>query len=263
MNCSPAVSKDGKTIYVAVNSGDFGFGYLLALNSATLQTMASARLIDPASGMDATMTDQSSATPTVGPDGDVYYGVLENPFPSHNDRGWLLHFSGDLKQSKIPGSFGWDDTASIVPASSVASYLGTSAYLLMTKYNNYASAGGDGKNRIAILDPNKTMIDPVLGNSVMKEVLTKKGVTPDPEFPNFPGAVREWCINAAVVDPFTKSVLANSEDGKLYRWDLTTNQFSQVITLTGGIGEAYTPTLIGSDGTVYAINDAVLFALGK
>jgi hypothetical protein len=58
-------------------------------------------------------------------------------------------------------------------------------------------------------------------------------------------------------------VLANSEDGNLYRWDLTTNTFSEVIPLTGGIGEAYTPTVIGSDGTAYAINDAVLFAIGR
>src|SRR5207253_2199841 len=88
---------------------------------------------------------------------------------------------------------------------------------------------------------------------------TIAGVTPDPTLP----AVRDWCINAAVVDPFTKSVLANSEDGKLYRWDLTTNTFTQVITLTAGIGEAYTPTLIGKDGTVYAINNATLFADGR
>jgi len=103
----------------------------------------------------------------------------------------------------------------------------------------------------------------ILGNMVMNEVLTIKGVTPDPNFPNVPGAVREWCINTAAVDPVTKSVLANSEDGKLYRWNLTTNHFSQVITLTGGIGEAYTPTIIGSDGTAYAINHAVLCAIGR
>jgi hypothetical protein len=89
------------------------------------------------------------------------------------------------------------------------------------------------------------------------------GKTPDlrPGFP--PGAVREWCINTAAVDPFTKSILANSEDGKLYRWDLSTNRFSQVVTITGGIGEAYTPTVIGTDGTVYAINRAILFAIGQ
>jgi hypothetical protein len=94
-------------------------------------------------------------------------------------------------------------------------------------------------------------------------VLTIKGVTPDPNFPNFPGAVREWCINTAAIDKAKKSVLVNSEDGKLYRWDLTTNSFSQVITLSSGIGEAYTPTVIGTDGTAFAINDAVLFATGR
>jgi len=222
-------------------------------------------LIDPSSGLDAQLCDCSSATPTVGPDGDVYFGVLENPFPDHNDRGWLLHFSSDLSVTKIPGSFGWDDTASIVPASMVASYHGKSKYLLMTKYNNYAGIGtGNGKNRIAILDPNATEKDPVIPTTlVMKEVITKLGVTPDPEFPQFPGAVREWCINTAAVDPFTDSVLANSEDGKLYRWDLGSNTFTEVITLSSGIGEAYTPTLIGSDGTAYAINDAILDAIGQ
>lgn len=55
----------------------------------------------------------------------------------------------------------------------------------------------------------------------------------------------------------------NSEDGKLYRWDLTTNKLSESITLSGAVGEAYTPTPIGADGMVYAINDAVLDAVGN
>jgi hypothetical protein len=38
---------------------------------------------------------------------------------------------------------------------------------------------------------------------------------------------------------------------------------SQTVALTPGIGEAYTPTLIGADGTVYAINNATLFAVGQ
>jgi hypothetical protein len=117
-------------------------------------------------------------------------------------------------------------------------------------------------NKLAILDPNDTQIDPRTGATVMKEVLTIAGVTPDPEFiATHPNAVREWCINAAAVDPADGIVLANSEDGKLYRWDLATNTFTQSITLTSGIGEAYTPTLIGPDGTVYAINDGTLFAV--
>ena len=200
----------------------------------------------------------------VGPDGDVYVGVLETPFASNNDRGWLLHFSGNLSTEKTPGAFGWDDTPSIVPTSMVPSYHGTSTYLLMAKYNNYAGEGsGNGFNKVAVLDPDATETDPVTGTTVMNEVLTIEGPTPDPENDgSHPGAVREWCINDAVVDPATDSILVNSEDGNLYRWNLTTNSFTQQVTLTSGVGEAYTPTLIGVDGTVYAINNATLFAVG-
>ena len=261
MCSAPAVSKDENTLYLGVNGPSAGYGYLASLNSTTLKPIAAVRLKDPSSGLDAWIYSGSSASPTVGPDGDVYFGVLENPFPDHNDRGWLLHFDSTLTKTKIPGSFGWDDTPSIVAASLVGTYHGTSSYLLMTKYNNYKDIGtGNGINKIAVLDPNATEADPIISSvEVMKEVITRTGLTPDPTLP----AVREWCINTAAVDPINKSILANSEDGKLYRWDLTTNRFSQKITLSGGIGEAYTPTVIGPDGTAYAINDAVLFAVGK
>jgi hypothetical protein len=257
-NCAPALSWDGTTLYVAASNGSAG--YLLALNSATLAPVARVRLKDPKSGENSWIDDDSSASPTTGVDGDVYYGVLETPFPENNDRGWLLHFSADLSQTKTPGAFGWDETASLVPASMVASYTGTSGYLLMTKYNNYADIGsGNGENKIAILDPHATETDPITGVTVMNEVLTILGPTPNPPDPG----VKEWCINSAAVDIPGKSILANSEDGNLYRWDLTTNTLSQKVALTAGIGEAYTPTVIGVDGTAYAINDAILFAVGN
>jgi hypothetical protein len=260
-NCAPALSPDGKTLYIAVNQGSGSSGDLLALNSSTLAPINKVALKDPRNGAGAFLSDDGTASPMVGPDGRVYFGVLENPFQS--SRGFMLSFSSDLSQTKTPGAFGWDDTASVVAASMVPSYHGTSSYLLMTKYNNYASLGGDGVNKLAILDPNDTQTDARTGATVMKEILTIAGPTPDAEFiATFPNAVREWCINTAVVDPATDSVLANSEDGKLYRWDLASNTFSQVITLTPGIGEAYTPTLIGADGMVYAINNATLFAVG-
>lgn len=78
----------------------------------------------------------------------------------------------------------------------------------------------------------------------MEQVVTKLGVTPEPGFAGFPGEGREWCLNTAAVDPFTKSVIANSEDGKLYRRDLTAKELSEAIKPAGGIGKAYTPTLI-------------------
>ena len=65
------------------------------------------------------------------------------------------------------------------------------------------------------------------------------------------------------VDPLTRSVLVNSEDGVLYRWDLPSNGFTERITLNSGLAESYTPTAIGPDGVVYAINNAVLFAVGR
>jgi WD40 repeat protein len=188
--------------------------------------------------------------------------VHESTQGQHNSRGWLLHFDATLAQLKTPGSFGWDDTASVVPAAMVPGYTGNSSYLLMTKYNNYGRSGsGDSKNRIAVLDPNSTQADMITPSQlVMKEVLTILGPTPDP---SFPGGVTEWCINTAAVDPFSKSIIVNSEDGYLYRWDLTTNTLSQKIKLTSGLGESYTPTAVGADGLVYAINNAVLFAVGK
>ncbi|MGO9517577.1 MAG: hypothetical protein ACLPND_11075 [Candidatus Korobacteraceae bacterium] len=161
MSCAPALSTDGSTVYVAVDSSEWGFGYLVALNSTTLAVVNHVLLLDPSSGQDANLIDESSAAPTVGPDGDVYFGVLENPFPDHNDRGWMLHFNSDLSEQKIPGSFGWDDTPSIVDASLVAAYHGKSKYLLMTKYNNYAGIDtGNGHNRVAILDPTRPRTTP-------------------------------------------------------------------------------------------------------
>jgi hypothetical protein len=266
-NAAPALSNDGQVLYAALTSGDgtgTGIGKLVALDSHTLATVAVRPLTDPRSGQRALVHDDGTASPTVGPDGDVYYGVLENPFPANHGRGWLLHFDGGLQPRGVPGGFGWDDTVSIVPAAAVPSYHGTSAYLLFTKYNDYVQGGGGGVNRIAVLDPNDQMLDPVSGAMVMRETLTVPGPTPDPDFTaGWPGAVREWCINTGAVDPVTRSILANSEDGKLYRWSLVTGTLSESIVLTPGIGEAYTPTLVGPDGTVYAINNATLFAVGQ
>lgn len=266
LNCSPALSNDHKTLYVAATVGISGAGYLAALDSQTLTPLHNVLLKDVKSpGTSANVNDNGTASPTVGPDGDVYYGVLESPSGSNHSRGWLLHFNSTLTQLKLPGAFGWDDTASVVPATMVPSYHGGSPYLLMTKYNNYAGfGGGNGINKIAVLDPQNSEIDPISGSTVMNEVLTIAGPTPDPEYTNsYPGAVREWCINSAAVDPFTKSILANNEDGKLYRWDMTSSTLTQTNVLTTGIGEAYTPTIIGVNGVVYAINNAKLFAIGQ
>ena len=79
---------------------------------------------------------------------------------------------------------------------------------------------------------------------VMREVLTilgRRGTAPR-QFAESNGASTRW--------PRTRcrSIIANSEDGVLYRWDLTTNTLSQSVRLNAGLGQAYTPTLVGADG---------------
>jgi hypothetical protein len=261
MNCAPALSPSGATVYITVTSPTRGI--LVGLDAATLTPRFHVPLKDPVSGQPALISTSSSASPTVGPDGDVYYGVLENPFPDHDDRGWLLHYNATLTRTKTPGSFGWDNTVSVVPARAVPRYHGTSPYLLVSKYNNYLGIGphGDGRNRVAVLDPRASQNDPYADTRVMRAVQTV--VSPVHESGTPAGARYEWCINSAVADPAGKSVIVNSEDGTLYRWDLARNTLAEKIHLNPPRPEAYTPTLIGPDGTVYAINNATLYAIGR
>ena len=257
-NCAPALSNDGSSVYVAVNQADWSYGYLCKAASASLEPQAHIYLKDPNTGSAGGLVDDGTGTPTVGPDGDVYFGVLESNFPGHHARGWLLHFDWALQTTKIPGSFGWDDSPSVVPSRLVPSYKGSSAYLVLTKYNDYSDPGigGTGQNKVAVLDPNATEPDPIIPTvQVMKEVITVVGVTPNEGQPG----VREWCINSAAIDEANRCAVINSEDGHVYRWSFVTNTVTQGLDLAPATGEPYTPTVIGPDGAVYAINDGKLF----
>jgi hypothetical protein len=259
-NCAPAISADGTTLYVsAVTSSGPA---LLALDAATFALKHRASLVDPLTKMPASLIDISTAAPVVAPDGDVFYGIYENPDQSNNDRGWLVHYDAALETLYTPGAFGWDSTPSVVPAAIVSGYTGTSPYLLFSKYNNYAGLGtGDGVNRIVVLDPRDSETDPISGVTAMKVIRSKVGPTAEP-LSGYPNAVYEWCINSAAVDVAGKSVLVNSEDGKLYRWNLDTDALTESVRLSGGAFEAYTPTLVAPDGSVFAINNKTLYAAG-
>ena len=267
-NTAPALSNDESKLYVVAGKNDTRYyGYLVALNTSDLSTSSKVFLKDPRNGNNAGVLDDGTASPMVAPDGDVYLGVFANPY--NGSRGFLSHFSGDLSQTKLYGGFGWDYTAGIVPASMIPSYNGPSSYLLFCKYNNYDTTGlddGDGVNRVAIIDPNAEEVDAhpsSNGMTVMREVETVIGFTPDSETPWNPIGVREMCVNATCVNPATNSVFFNSEDGRAYRWDLANNIVSESMVLTPGFGEPYVPTVVGPDGTVYTLNGGSMFALGR
>jgi hypothetical protein len=260
LNCAPALSNDGSTAYVAVVTA--GHGRLVAFDSTTLEPEFRHGLRDPQTHRFAEISGSSSATPTVGPDGDVFYGVLGNPIIKHDVRGWLLHFGPHLGRTRTPGSFGWDQTVSVVPASSVPNYSGSSSYLLVSKYNNYfIGPHGDGRNEIALLDPRAAQRDRFSRVQVMQEVRTVLSPMHPLHTPR--GNRYEWCINSVAVDPATGSALANNEDGHLYRWDLDTGQLAESIRLNKPRGQAYTMTVVGPDGTAYAMSDAILYAIGS
>ena len=249
VDCAPALSVDQKTVYLVFRpTSGSSSSYLAAMDSRTLAPLASVSLIDPQTKTAALATGSSTASPTVGPDGDVYFGVLGNS-GYHTESGWLLHFDSSLSVVKTPALFGWDVTDSIVDASLVPSYTGNSKYLLASKFNIYSTKD----YHMAIFDPQQSVVDSQSGVTVMATVMS----IPSPN-------AYEWCVNTSAIDPFTKSLLANNEDGNLYRWDFTSNLLTEKIELaTTQTGTAYTPTVVGVDGTVYAINHGVLFAVGK
>ena len=163
------------------------------------------------------MSDNSTASPMIGPDGDVYFGVLESPSARTTTAAGCCTSPATLRRSKTPGAFGWDITPSVVPRAMVPSL--TRARPRYSDFHQVQPLCRHRRRRrreqARRARPRTTsMVDPVSGATVMKEVLTIAGVTPD-EGPSADISQRGARVvhQHRRVDPATGSVLVNSEDG--------------------------------------------------
>jgi hypothetical protein len=216
----------------------------------------------------ARVLDDSSSSPTVAPDGSIFYGA----YTLYNwAQGHMMHFSanGDFLNAF---NFGWDNTPAIY------SHGGT--YSVVFKNNHYGGPGfGDycsdpnwcpdrSNPNASFLGPEAyfvSQLDPNLNLEWSFQNTNTNSCTRNPDgtvtcVSDHPNGF-EWCVNAAVVDA-NGTVYANSEDGNLYA-------IGQGGTLLGhifqnlAIGAAYTPASMDSKGRIYSQNDGFLFVVTK
>jgi hypothetical protein len=189
--------------------------------------------------------DYSSSSPVVLPDGSV---LIAGGNSYGQGGGHVMKFSSEGKfLTAYP--YGYDITPAVFPQD------GT--YSLAIKENHYPAG-------LYCYFPNNIYCKPLPAayyitqlNADLQPEWKFKDRTVDKKHPRG----FEWCVNAAAYD-VNGSVYVNSEDGNLY----VLNQHGKMerrIFLNRAIGAAYTPVSLGPDGKIYALNDGVLFVLGK
>jgi hypothetical protein len=196
------------------------------------------------------VTDFSSSSPVVAPDGSVLYGA----FSSYNGaRGHLFRFTAGGELAGVYG-FGWDITPAIYP------HDGT--FSVVIKDNTYGT-DADG------FDTGPFLVRQLSADLRTVE-WTFRSTTTDSCARNDDGSLTctsdhpngfEWCINAPAVDALGH-VYANSEDGRLYVIAQGGTERGSVF-MHLALGAAYTPLALGGDGRIYTQNDGRLFVIGR
>jgi len=210
--------------------------------------------------------DDSSASPTVAPDGSVFYGAYSR---YNYAQGHLMHFSAS---GAYLGAyrFGWDLTAGIVPHGN--------SYSVVIKDNQYGEVGSYCDVE-AVCPSDRTVANSAGYPEAYFITQLNQNLNVQWRFQNTntfscsrqpDGSVTcvsdhpngfEWCVNATVIDA-NGVVYANSEDGNLYAINpdgtLKQNIFQQL-----ALGAAYTPASIGLDGKIYSQNAGHLFVAGN
>jgi hypothetical protein len=288
INIAPAVGADGTVFTLVFPNNAPNAGALLALNpdltpkwTATLQEIfddgcgvlipadASANGSLPDGGTDLNhcsvgaplgvdpdtgqmpsiqISDQSTSSPVVLPDGAVLYGG----FTFYNNfRGHLVKFdaTGALVASYDDG---WDQT----PAVSADG----GSYSLIVQDNHFGSWFSDVVGPYDITQVGASLEKQwsyTATNTDSCQRGTSGGLSCVSDHPTG----FEWGVNAPAVDE-NGTVYANSEDGRVYAL-LQGGTVAQSRFLVQSLGAAYTPVVVDGQGRTYTMNGGVLTVVGN
>jgi hypothetical protein len=214
------------------------------------------------------VVDDSSSSPTIAPDGSIYYGA----YSRYNwAQGHMFRFSanGDFLNAF---NFGWDNTPAIYPHGGTFSVIFKNNHYGGTGFGSYCDDPNWCPERSvpnsSLLGPEAYFVSSFTPNLNLEwsfQNTNTQSCTRNPDgsvtcVSDHPNGF-EWCVNAAVVDS-NGTVYANSEDGNLYAIGqggvLVQNIFQQL-----AIGAAYTPASIDGNGRIYSQNDGHLFVVGR
>jgi outer membrane protein assembly factor BamB len=192
------------------------------------------------------VVDAATSSPVVLPDGRVLVGGASD---YNFGRGHLFEFD-PLGNALSTYDFGWDITPAVFP------HDGT--YSILIKDNTYGSTDGELYYDVTSLDANlhpEWSFRGTRTESCTRQPSGEITCVDDHEY-GF-----EWCVNQPAVD-IHGNVYLNSEDGYLYAFDQQGHMLGEIF-LDTALGASYTPISIGPDGTLYAQNNGVLFAVGR
>ncbi|HEX9985273.1 MAG TPA: hypothetical protein VGF69_18590 [Thermoanaerobaculia bacterium] len=293
VNIAPAIAPDGTVYVISRAHVNDRWGYLVAVNAdLTPKWAASLRnrfndgcnvLLPPngtpggcragaATGVSpddnqpgsGRVTDNSTSSPVVTPDGNILYGA----YTRYNySQGHLMMFDANGNYLRAY-PFGWDLTPAI--------WRHDGTYSVLLKQNQYGlgSYCGDGAHcpgdrtlntpndpeayYISQLNP-QLQLEWKFRNTETRSCGRRDDGTIEclDDHPNG----FEWCVNAVAVDA-AGIVYANAEDGYLYSIDQG-GLLRQRLFLRLALGAAYTPLSIGPDGRIYTQNDGYLFIVGS
>src|SRR5262245_6073292 len=196
------------------------------------------------------VTDLSTASPVLAPDGSIFYGAQTT---YNGSRGHLFRFSAAGTFAGAYG-FGWDTTPAI--------YQHDRTFSVIVKDNTYtrdANGVETGPFFIRQLSADLRTVEWSFRSTNTQSCRRDDGGSLSC-VDNHPNGF-EWCINAPAVDA-AGDVYANSEDGKLYVIGQGGIERGSIFTNLA-LGAAYTPLAIGEDGRIYTQNDGHLFVIGS